>query len=543
MPPVPAKPTQAEQDEHYATGHAAYRSWCEHCVKGRGRASPHAVVFEGELPEVGADYAYLGPEGSQVTILVCKCKRTECLAATQVPEKGMNVYALAFFTGWLRGLGWKRLLLRSDHERALLAFLRAAAVSLEGVEVTEQASPEGDHAANGLAEVGVREVKAQTRVLKSHLEERLKRQLDWSEPLATWLVRHSANCLSRYRIQNDGKTRRTGKRWRRQVVEFGEKAAFLPVAARREGRVAGDAERMMDGILVGHHERTGAPLFLSERGLPRGTRVQRKTADQQWDNELIRKCRGVPWMLTGEELEVRPPPMPAVMMPILKQYVARYGPTCEACTTLAAGAQTVTKPHSDECRARMEELMQRDEDTLVQQRLHTDRLRRGSTVVEASEDERRNPDVEMAGSGLPSEAAEKHLVAKAHENPREQKQRLRGVQPGSGEPMQTAPEDAETRRGLKRSAELPIDDPRSEVRGRGLHLDDDVPIVTPTVPQTERPADAAEAHMSMGKMELISNASAKMMNAAVKCELTSAEVCVNVRKQIHKLWHQFNSHH
>ena len=40
--------------------------------------------------------------------------------------------------------------------------------------------------------------------------------------------------------------RRTGKRWRRQAVEFGEKAAFLLVAARREGRVAGDAERMMD---------------------------------------------------------------------------------------------------------------------------------------------------------------------------------------------------------------------------------------------------------------------------------------------------------
>ena len=136
-----------------------------------------------------------------------------------VAGEGMNVYAPAFFTGWLRGLGWKRLLLRSDKERALLAFLRAAAASLEGVEVIEQTSPEGDHAANGLAEVGVREVKAQTRVLKSHLEERLKRQLDWSEPLATWLIRHSANCLSRYIIQADGKTldqRRTGKRWRRR---------------------------------------------------------------------------------------------------------------------------------------------------------------------------------------------------------------------------------------------------------------------------------------------------------------------------------------
>ena len=216
-----------------------------------GRASPHAVVHEGESPEVGVDYAYLGSEGSQV------------------PEKGINVNALAFFTGWLRGLGWNRILLRSDNERALLAFLRAAVASLEGVEVIEQASSEGVHAANGLAEVGVREVKAQTRVLKSHLEERLKRQLDWSEPLATWLVRHSANCLSRYRIPNDGKTpdqRRTGKRWRRQVVEFGEKAAFLPVAARREGPVAGDAEIMMDGI-VGSYRRIVVPFraWIAER--------------------------------------------------------------------------------------------------------------------------------------------------------------------------------------------------------------------------------------------------------------------------------------
>ena len=306
----------------------------------------------------------------------------------------------------------------------------------------------------------------------------------------------------------------------------------------------GDAERMMDGIFVGHHERTGASLFLSERGLLRGTRVQRKTADQQWDNEFIRKCRGVPWMLIGEEPEVRPPPVPAVMMPlpeailrtpqqrrryILKQDVARYGPTpeCEACTTLAAGAQRVTKPHSDECRARMEELMQRDEDALVQQRLHTHRLRRGSTV---SEDERRNPDVEMNGSGLPSgSGGEASRGEGARESTRTETEAARSSgetsQPGSGEPMQTAPEDAETRRGLKRSAELPIDDLRSEVRGRGLHLDDDdVPIVTPTEQQTERPADAAEAHMSVGKMELISNAAAKMMNAAVKCELTGAGV-------------------
>ena len=122
-------------------------------------------------------------------------------------------------------------------------------------------------------------------------------------------------------------------------------------------------------------------MFLSERGLLRGTRVQRKTADKQWDNEFIPKCRGVPWILVGEESEVWPPPVPAVVMPgseaivrtpqqrrryILKQDVARHGstPGCEACAALAGGAQRVTKPHSDVCRARMDGLMQRDEDAI-----------------------------------------------------------------------------------------------------------------------------------------------------------------------------------
>ena len=157
-------------------------------------------------------------------------------------------------------------------------------------------------------------------------------------------------------VQNSSRTpdqRRTGKRPRRQGVEFGEKAAFLPVAARREGRVAGDAERLMDGIFVGHHERTGASLFLSGRGIVERPESSAENRIPAVDNEFIRKCRGVSWMLIGEEPKVRPPPVPAVMPApeaivrtpqqrrryILKQDVARYGPTpgCEACVVLAGG--------------------------------------------------------------------------------------------------------------------------------------------------------------------------------------------------------------
>ena len=58
-------------------------------------------------------------------------------------------------------------------------------MNLEGVEAIEQACPEGYRAANGLAEVGAREVKAQTRVLQSHLEQRLGRSPVRTELLAT----------------------------------------------------------------------------------------------------------------------------------------------------------------------------------------------------------------------------------------------------------------------------------------------------------------------------------------------------------------------
>ena len=93
-------------------------------------------------------------------------------------------------------------------------------------------SPEGDRQANGLAEVGVREIKAQT----SQLEQRLGSRIDEKDPLMSWIPRHAANCVSRYRSMDDGRTpdqRRCGKTWIRPVVEFGESVHFRPVGVKK----------------------------------------------------------------------------------------------------------------------------------------------------------------------------------------------------------------------------------------------------------------------------------------------------------------------
>ena len=143
----------------------------------------------------------------------------------------------------------------------------------------------------------------------------------------------------------------------------------------------------------------------------------------------------------------------------------------------------MTKPHSDECRARMDELMQRDEDALVQQRLHADRLRRGSTVAGSSA-------LMRSDQACRKGAAEMHPESEAHTSPRAQEQKWQGVAV-EHEPMGTAAEDADVRRGLKRSADLPLDDrARDRAPGRGEHLDEDVPTVTPIVQRAEQTQDS-----------------------------------------------------
>ena len=92
--------------------------------------------------------------------------------------------------------------MRSDNERSLSSSIERVTSNLKGVELVLMTSPEGDHQANGLAEVGVCEIKAQTRILRSQLEQRLGSRIDEKDPLMSWIPRHAANCVSRYIIIN-----------------------------------------------------------------------------------------------------------------------------------------------------------------------------------------------------------------------------------------------------------------------------------------------------------------------------------------------------
>ena len=206
VPNLPPEPSARPIAEHKLTGHAVYRSWCRHCVASKGRAHAHSSREEGELPEIGIDYGFFGRDREEVLPIFCvKCRNssTGCLGAAVVDRKGASDFASSFLTAFIKSLGFKTILVRSDNERSLLSLIERVTCNLTGVELVLMTSPEGDHA--------VREINTQTRILRSQLEQRLGSRIDEKDPLMSWIPRHAANCVQ---IQTDGcapDQRRCGK--------------------------------------------------------------------------------------------------------------------------------------------------------------------------------------------------------------------------------------------------------------------------------------------------------------------------------------------
>ena len=136
-----------------------------------------------------------------------------------------------------------------------------------GVEVISQGSPVGDHMANGRVEMAVRELKGQCRTLRISAEQNTSVRIADGSPLLSWLPRFAAQVMNNMRIGKDGKTRemrRTGRRWRKPMAQFGEKVWFRKIG---EDGVSSCISRMTQGILVGHHDRTGAVLCINKNGV------------------------------------------------------------------------------------------------------------------------------------------------------------------------------------------------------------------------------------------------------------------------------------
>ena len=117
--------------------------------------------------------------------------------------------------------------MKCDNEPSTKALKDAVIHACVGVEVIPQGPLEVDHVANGRVEMAVREVKRQCTTLRISAEQNTSVRIADDSPSLSWLPRFAAQVMNNMRIGKDGKTsemRRTGRRWRQPMAQFGERS-------------------------------------------------------------------------------------------------------------------------------------------------------------------------------------------------------------------------------------------------------------------------------------------------------------------------------
>ena len=391
----PRLPSPEEEAEHMLT-HLPHRSWCVHCVRGKGKTTDHRKSRGDErgVREVHLDYCFLGgaEDDKTNTVLIAKDRDSKMVMASVVPVKGSSHQFLARrVRAFLNELGYENLdvTIKTDQEPAIKDLVNEV-IKLRGTAKTmKEESPVGSSASNGVIERGVQTVEGQIRVIKNALEERLKIKIPGTHCILSWMVEFSGVLVNRYEVGKDGRTpyeRSRGKKSKLLGLEFGEKLNFR--RTRAPGRMAKLECLWEDGIFLGYRSGSGETIVGTSKGVFRTRTVQRKPWEQRWGSENLDMVVGTPWKTSGEQdkesdegimpeivVRMEVPDAEKIDRPVARpvEFVPRrvylrskefdehgFTPGCSGCTSMMKGEKKSIH-HSEECRARMSEAMAKTE--------------------------------------------------------------------------------------------------------------------------------------------------------------------------------------
>ena len=133
--PLPVGPTATERALHEIT-HLPYRSWCKHCVAGKGKQTPHRHGAS-HLPVVQIDHAFttIPEEDVRATVLTAIDVRTQMCMAAIVPSKGATPYAIAELKRFLFECGRTYAVLQCDGESSVKVVSQGIAKDLGGISL------------------------------------------------------------------------------------------------------------------------------------------------------------------------------------------------------------------------------------------------------------------------------------------------------------------------------------------------------------------------------------------------------------------------
>ena len=494
----PGQPTKMEKESHELT-HYPFRSWCKHCVRGKGKESPHKKKKEKgdkdvdeEVPEIHVDYCFQSKDDSAgaVTTLVMREKPSGSTASIVSLHKGRQEHVVKRIIEKINQWGNEKvkIIVRSDGEPAIKALVRMVQASREleytvqtggtvGGTIVEEA-PKNDSQSMGIAERAVQEVEGNVRTWLSHLEEKLGSPVKGNSPMIIWLIEHVSSIMNRSKVGPDGKTphaRTRGKESKTKHVPFGEKVLWM-VSKERRRKDPKMSPRFYYGAFVGINEVTGEYLLLTPDGLERARTIRRLPEEDKWDMIFVNSCKGTPWDFEGKQVIEdlsETLSMPEIdkekevdlaeggkfqRMRITQADINEHGPTrgCGGCRALALKLKSQT--HSERCRERMIKLIAKSpqgatriqvaeekETELLAEKLERD--------IQKSESKERKEEDEMHAEEAEVEVDGKDRRARSSDEPNEERAKKK-VRVDTSENLQvkvgTSADEAEEERAKKK---------------------------------------------------------------------------------------------
>ena len=325
----PGMPSLAARRLHNIN-HLPFRSWCDHCVRGRGRDRQHRKLcgaYNGdaaEIPRVVMDYGFItatvgddnGKEG--IKCLVLKETMAGSLWAYAVKHKG--VVAEPWVTRQIMhdldtvGISNERFVAKSDQEASISAIVAELARLRKDKGTSIEESQVGDSNSNARAEVAVQEFKGMFRTLRSALDGNIGSPVAINHAIIPWLVRHAAATVTRYQVRADGRTafqRIKGYKGIMPVCEFAEMVHFRQQKA---NKLPGYEDRWQDGLWLGYDLRSGENIVGTSTGVYRTGATRRKSEDHRWSRTMMDSLVGDPEIPVPGKDAGRPRHLPLQLM-------------------------------------------------------------------------------------------------------------------------------------------------------------------------------------------------------------------------------------
>ena len=384
----PDMPTTQDIDEHFPL-HLNYRSWCAHCVAGRGVSDRHMSGDKSEEP-LGvtwhADYAFMknDEEDGMQPCLIFFDESKNCFWALCVDAKGATPVVAKWFGDKMNDSGYsgEKVTLKSDNEESLVALQKAVAAKRKGETVIIN-SPVRSSKSNGKMERSVRKWQDQLRTVKHYVESRIKRKIPPESALFTWLATFCAEIISKFLVGKNGRTAYediTGHRCKHFVIGFAETVHFK-LETKKANRQKADSD-WDTGIFLGYVWESTEYLVGTKEAIFKCRTIRRVPDEQAYDVNVV-DVISIPYNefishgAKSDKVEVRFAGQPeanpdAAPIParggneprrtrLLQSDFILHGYTvdCPGCQCLEADLGE-RRGHSIQCRQRIEALMKDD---------------------------------------------------------------------------------------------------------------------------------------------------------------------------------------